>query len=155
MLGKTARAPVSPGVRRGEDDITEMTEVNVSKQFNAISFFIKVFIAILLTAGLIFEFIFGGLKCWHIAVALLFYLKSILLLLIFVRTRLRIPSATVLLRFDWKMLSVGWALTAVLFIVSILIGEGVIGFFGAPIYLILAIIFWSKSVVKKNSMAVH
>ncbi len=112
-------------------------------------------IAALLTAGLIFEIIFGGLKYWYIAVALLFYIKTVLFLLLFVRTRSTIYSATVLLPFDLKMLAVGWALTAMLFIVSILIGEGIIGFFGAPIYLILSIIFWSKGVVNKNSVVVH
>ena len=113
------------------------------------------FIAVLLTAGLIFEFIFGGLKCWHVAVALLFYSKAVLMLLLFVRNRSPIYSATVLLPFDWKIFSVGWALAAMLFIVSILIGEGIIGFFGAPIYLILGIIFWFKGIIEKKSMAVH
>ena len=125
------------------------------KQFGAIALFVRVFIAILLTAGLIFEFIFGGLKCWHVAVALLLYLKAVLVLLLFVRTRSPIHSATVLLPFDWKMLAVGWALTASLFLVSSLTGEGVIGFFGAPIYLILGIIFWSKGMIEKKSMASH
>jgi hypothetical protein len=133
-----------------------MTEVNIFKQFVSISlFFLMVFIAVLFTAGLIFEFIFGGLKCWHIALPLLFYLKSVLLLLIFVRTRSPIHSVNVLLPFDLKMLAVGWTITAILFIVSILIGEGIIGFFGAPIYLILGMIFWYKGMIEKKSMSVH
>ena len=53
------------------------------------------------------------------------------------------------------MLALGWVLTASLFLVSGLIGEGVIGFFGAPIYLMLGIIFWLKGMRKKNLIEAH
>jgi len=105
-----------------------------------------IFFGLVATVMLILGFIVGGLNFLSAAVTMLLYLKAVLMFLIFFRTRPPIRCATVLLPMEWKILGVGWVITALLFLVSGLIGEGVIGFFGVPVYFVLALIFWKLSV---------
>lgn len=127
-----------------------MTHPNAPKALTAVTVVIAVLFALVATAGLIFQLLIGGVKWLYVSVALLLCLKAILAFLIFLHTRSVIRSTAVLLTKEWKTLAIGWVLVAALFLVSGLTGEGLVGFFGAPVYLTVAIVFWFKGAVKKD-----
>ena len=123
-----------------------MTGVKALRRLALVTLIGRVFLALVGTVILILGFMVSNLKFLSAAVAMLLYLKAVFMFLLFFRTRTPIRSPNGLLPFEWKILAVGWVITASLFLVSGLIGESVIGFFGVPVYLVLAIVFWKGSI---------
>jgi hypothetical protein len=68
--------------------------------------------------------------------------KAALAFLLFRRTGTSVRSKTLLLRYEWRAVSAGYAFAALLFIVASAEGEGLLGFALAALCVVTAAIFW-------------
>jgi hypothetical protein len=90
----------------------------------------------------IISFLITEMRWIALAMAVFFAVKAALAYLLFRRTGTSVRSKTLLLRYEWRAVSLGYAFAAPLFMVASAEGEGLLGFGLAAVCVSTAAIFW-------------